>query len=197
MVGILFEFKDLKWIIRICLILLFVGGLTAEFYGYNFFRYLVVDHKSTTLILVFLTGIMFFPWFVPKPKRLNNSGGEVPMNKFYAVIIFVVTVLVSLLFALTFYTDDAKAWLGGLGGGIGQTVVDMSVGFNQSLATFEPYQVLVGGSIGGIVLTVFFANWLWPRIQQRRQIVAPPPIMQDRMTPSLPTPVQKPKEPAA
>lgn len=140
---------------------------------------------------------MFLPFFVPVPKRIGKGGGEIPMNKFHAVIIVIIAILVSLIFGLTFYTDEAKAWIGGLGGGLGQTIVNMSSGFNQFLASYEPYQVMGFGGISGILLTMFLANWLWPRIQHRRQVVAPITPMQDRIAPSIPVPVKKSEEAAA
>ena len=118
------------------------------------------------------------------------------MNKFHIVIVVLVAGLVTLVGALAFYTDEAKTYLGGLGGGLGQTVVDMSSGFNSFLSTYEPYQVLGAGSIGGILLTMFLANWLWPRIQERRQIQPLTDPLQRGIVPTAPTVVQKVEEPA-
>jgi hypothetical protein len=139
---------------------------------------------------------MFLPWIVPKPKRIGKGGGEVIMNKFHAVIVFIIALLVGVIAYLGFYPDEARAFLLSVGGGIGQNIINVASSFNQSLATVEPYQVLAGGGIGGIVLTVFLANWLWPKIKHRRQIQPLVQPMQDRMAPSLPQPVTKTEESA-
>jgi len=163
-------------------------------YGHDFFGWLVRDHKTTTIAAIFLSALAFLPWIVPKPKHINKRGGEEPMNKFHAVIVGVISVLTVLVVSLAFYTDEAKAVLGGMGGGIGQAVVDTFSTFNGYLSGFEPYQVLSVGGIGGILFTVFMANWLWPRIkrkQKQMEVHGEVGPMQDRITPSIPTQVKK------
>ena len=160
-------FSIMKWGLRLILIAFLVIGTILYFGDYDIFTPLITEHTTTTLVLIGLGCIAFLPIIVPKPKTRNKEGGETVMKKFHIVIVAVIGFLTILVSWLLLDTEGAKTAVGGIGGGIGTTVVGALEGFNGWLTGFPPYAVLIGGGLAGIGFTYLMVNLLIPKIKAR------------------------------
>ena len=160
-------FSIMKWGLRLLLIAFLVVGLILYFNNFDIFTPLVTEHTTTTLVLIGLGCLAFLPLIVPKPKTRNKEGGETVMKKFHIVIVAVIASLTILVSWLLLDTEGAKSAVGGIGGGIGTSLVGAFEGFNGWLAGFPPYAVLIGGGLAGIGFTYLMVNLLIPKIKAR------------------------------
>lgn len=202
MVGIVFEWKDFvrltKWGTRFGLIALLIVGLYYKTKGTDIFYILQTEHKTTTLLLIGLSLIAFLPLFLSRmglqPKKKSKHGGELKvMKKLYIFIIAVITILVLIVAWVFIDTEAAKNTLGGIGGGVGESIVNFFVGVNAWLGTLDPYVNSVAFFIIGIIFTLICVQILIPKIQktQRMKQTADRSHVEDRLTPSAPIDLNK------
>jgi len=208
MVGVIFELKDfiklIKWGTRIGLIAFFAVGIYMLTQGTDIFYSLQTEHITTTVAIAALSALAFLPLILPKPKRINPNGGEqTVMRKLYIFIIAVIAFLIGIVTWVFIDTEAAKAAIGGIGGGLGEGIINTFMQINATLSGLEPYVNSTIFFIVGIFFTIISVNILIPKA---KRIISPyqPPVVTDYQqepgyTPPVninqPQPIPKKEEP--
>jgi hypothetical protein len=189
MVGVLIELKDVKWLLRIGLTLIFGMGLYMESRGISFFQDLAEQHATTSSILIFLCVIGFLQPFI-KVKSHDKHGGEFVLKKISAVAIILVGAISVLLYLAVYQPGMIGDALTASLGEFGVYVMSVVTGIQES-STYQLYGFPIGLGAGALILWGF-AYKLWPRIHK---VTAPQKQYQGAPDYTKPSVIPQPNQP--
>jgi hypothetical protein len=157
---------NIKWFIRLILAGFWIVAAYLAATGRGFITWMLANHTSTSLVIVFLTFYYLLqPFYAPFFQiRKTGQGGEVLMEKSTKILLVIVAILASFVTVMFASPGARETIIKGAINVLGKPLVTGWFNFVDWLDTFRASYMLAVGLVGGLVIAIFVNLVALPKI---------------------------------
>jgi hypothetical protein len=166
---------NIKWFIRLILAAFWIVAAYLAATGRGFVTWMLANHTSTSLVIVFLTFYYLLqPFYAPFFQiRKTGQGGEVLMEKSTKILCLLLAIVGSLTVILLVSEGAREAIINGANASIFKPGMTVWLGFVDWLDQVRGIYLLASGIVSGLFLAIL-VNQAVPRIRQTAKKIPKP-----------------------